>query len=224
MHRLIMTSATYRQSSAIDPEREQVDPANELLWRFPLKRLDAESVRDSLLFVSGRLDLTCFGPPDPVDVREDGLVTSVAGDKGWRRSIYVRQRRRDIPTILESFDLPAMNPNCLERPTSTVATQALYLMNDAMIHELAQSLAERVAREAGPQAEARIDRLYLITLSRSPTPEEKRTALEALRSLERRWSAAGGHGARPADRTLRLRALANVCHAMFNSAEFVYVD
>jgi hypothetical protein len=223
MHRLIMTSATYRQSSASGGERLRIDPQNELHSRFPLKRLEAEAVRDTLLMVSGRLDLTCFGPPDAVEVHEDGLVTSIGGEGGWRRSIYVRQRRRDIPTILESFDLPAMNPNCLERPTSTVATQALHLLNDRMVHELAESFARRVAREAGPEAERRIDRLYWLALSRPPSPEEMQIALEALRALEQRWAAQASGGQQHAPDS-SLRALGNVCHALFNSAAFVYVD
>ena len=123
MHRLIMTSSTYRQSSRMTQEHERVDPENRLFSRMPLRRLDAESIRDTLLAVAGRLDETAFGPADAVEARPDGTFAAVGTVKGWRRSIYVRQRRTEIPTLLEDFDLPAMNPNCIERPMSTVAPQ-----------------------------------------------------------------------------------------------------
>ena len=87
LHRLIMTSNTYRQSSLSTPESERLDPGNDLISRFPLKRMEAEVLSDTILEVSGRLDETPFGPPDKVQVRADGLVTSVGGSKGWRRSI-----------------------------------------------------------------------------------------------------------------------------------------
>ena len=74
--------------------------------------MEAEVLRDSLQFVAGQLNYQPHGPPDSVKTRNDGLVMSVSGSKGWRRSIYIRQRRNEIPTILETFDLPRMNPNC----------------------------------------------------------------------------------------------------------------
>jgi hypothetical protein len=223
MHRLIMLSDTYRQSSVVTPERERLDPSNELLSRFPLKRMEAEVLRDTILRVAGRLDETPFGPPDKVQVRADGLVTSLGNSKGWRRSIYVQQRRKEIPSILEAFDLPQMNPHCLARPNSVVATQALHLMNNAMVHQLAQAFAERVAKEAGADCPDQIKRLYLIALSRLPSAEEERMALETLDQLKSKWTElekdSKSKGTEPS-----IRALANVCHAMINSAEFIFVD
>ena len=127
MHRLIMTSNVYRQSSTVTPELDKADPDNLLLSRMPLKRMEAELVYDTLLTISGRLDERRFGLPDPVQVRDDGLVTPIATENGWRRSLYTAQRRTETLTLLESFDLPPMSPNCLERNTSTVAIQALHL-------------------------------------------------------------------------------------------------
>ena len=123
--------------------------------RTTLRRRDAESIRDSILQVAGRLDNTPFGPADPVEVRPDGLATVKETDRGWRRSIYVRQHRTELPTLLESFDLPQMSPNCVERSSSTVAPQALQLLNDAQVHDLAASFAKRVADEAGADPLAR---------------------------------------------------------------------
>ena len=86
IHRLILTSTAYRQLSAVTDRQSQLDPENQLLGRMPLKRLDAESLRDSLLAVSGELDTRQFGPGDAVSSRADGLVTAVRGPRGWRRS------------------------------------------------------------------------------------------------------------------------------------------
>ena len=223
MHRLIMTSSTYRQASARRPESEQLDPDNALLSRFPLKRMEAEVLSDTLLLVSGELNEARYGPADGVDLRADGLVTPRGTERGWRRSVYVEQRRKQIPTALEAFDLPQMSPHCLERPTSTVATQALFLMNDAMVRNLAQSLARRVAREAGDKPADRVERLFLIALSRHPSPEEAQLTVAALEQLTRRWSeepiSADSQPDGPA-----LRALANVSHALINSAAFLYID
>src|SRR5207253_11226689 len=91
MHRLMMTSATYRQSSAVTPDREKLDPDNALYSRMPLVRLDAEALYDTLLLVAGRLDETRFGPADPVQGRPAGLATPTETERSWRGIIYVRQ-------------------------------------------------------------------------------------------------------------------------------------
>ncbi|MEZ6044209.1 MAG: DUF1553 domain-containing protein [Planctomycetaceae bacterium] len=124
MHRLIVTSETYRQSSSISDRSAQLDPEGTLLSHMPLKRMDGEVLRDSILYVSGQLDESMYGPGVPVDVRADGLVTTTRSELGWRRSIYVLQRRTQVPTILENFDYPQMGPNCISRKTSLVPTQA----------------------------------------------------------------------------------------------------
>ena len=219
LHRLIMTSSTYRQLSTVGDEQTQLDPVGDLLASYPMTRMEAEVLRDTLLFVSGRLDETPFGSPDRVEVRGDGLVTSVGTEKGWRRSIYVEQRRKDLPTILENFDLPQMNPNCLERRDSTVVTQALHLMNNAMVHGLSRSFAEGVVMDVGDDPAAQIEKMYLISLSRFPTQEEKELALDSLAKLTEQWAVKLKEPSEPA-----VRALANVCHAMLNSAEFIYID
>jgi mono/diheme cytochrome c family protein len=215
MHRLIMTSNTYRQASTVTPELLKADPDNIWLSRMPLKRMEAELLYDSLLDISGRLDATRFGPPEPVQVRDDGLVTPIATEKGWRRSVYVAQRRTEIPTLFESFDLPPMSPNCLERNTSTVAIQALHLLNNSMVENLAEVFAERVRKEAGDQPEKQIETAYWYALSRPPSAEEKSASLQAFthfKQLERPGS----------DESQR--ALASFCHALVNSAGFLYID
>ena len=209
MHRLMMTSAVYRQSSAVTPEHEKLDPDNVLLSRMPMTRMDAEALYDSLLLAAGRLDESCYGPPDAVRSRPDGLVTPVEIARGWRRLVYVQQMRKQIPTHLETFDYPQMSPNCLERRNSTVAPQALHLMNNGMVQRLAEAFAQRVRKEAGDDPARQIDRVYLIALSRLPEKEEQRLALEAMGRVKEL----------PPE-----KALAALCHAIVNSAGFLYVD
>jgi hypothetical protein len=218
MHRLMMTSAAYRQSSAVMPDRQTLDPDNALCSRMPLTRLDAEALYDTLLLVAGRLDETRFGPPDAMQARPDGLVTPVGTARGWRRAVYVRQARKQLPTHLETFDYPQMNPNCVERRDSTVATQALYLMNNGTVHQLAELFAARVRREAGADPARQVERAYLVALARRPSDDERRIALDALGKFADLWAEpAGGDGA-------HLKALTTLCHALVNSAGFLYVD
>jgi hypothetical protein len=217
LHRAIMTSATYRQSSAVTAERARLDPENVLYSRMPLVRLDAEALYDTLLAVAGRLDETRFGPSDPVETHADGLVTPVGTPRGWRRLIYVRQSRKQILTHAENFDYPPMNPNCIERRDSIVALQALQMMNAAMVQNLAEAFARRARAEAGPDLAAQVKRVYLIALSRPPTADELTLGIETLPKLAERWTKSAGNDA--AD-----RALATYCHALMNSAGFLYVD
>jgi len=218
LHRLMMTSSTYRQSSTVTAALEKSDPDNVLLSRIPLKRMDAEPLYDSLLMISGRLDDTRYGPPEPVQVRDDGLVAPIATDNGWRRSVYLAQRRTEPTTLLESFDLPPMSPNCLERNTSTVAIQALHLLNNAMVENLSEIFAQRVRKEVGEAPDKQIDKAYWIALSRPPTEDEK---VESLQALSRFKSMQKSQQSPPeGDR----KALASFCHALVNSAAFLYID
>jgi hypothetical protein len=247
MQRLIMTSSTYRQGSLLTPAVERSDPDNVLLSRMPLKRMDAGELYDSLLMVSGRLDETRYGPPDPVQDRVDGLITPIPTEKGWRRSIYVAQRRSKTPTLLAGFDYPPMGPNCLERFVSTVAPQALHLMNNGMVEGLAKLFAERLVHEVGADPRRQISQAYWIALSRPPSEEEERISLTA---LDRFRVLAGGKDTRgaamlrpaaPPDRGATMlvtahqtvaeisppgdiRVLAAFCHALLNSAAFLYID
>ena len=224
LHRVMMNSAAYQQVSAIRPAAEAVDPENRLLWRMPLKRMDAEVVRDSILAVAGRLDDSPFGPPDPVDVRPDGLVTSREAGEGWRRSIYIRHRRKHMPTILETFDLPQMIPNCVERPDSTVASQALHLFNDAMIRTLADAFAKRVTRDAGTAPYKQIERSYQLALNRMPNDTEREVGLAALEELTRLWQQKPGETGKTPPQPPAQRALATYCHTLINSAGFLFID
>jgi hypothetical protein len=218
MHRLLMTSATYRQSSFVSPEMRKRDPENALYSRVPLTRLDAEALYDTMLLVAGRLDESRFGPGDAVRARADGLMTPAETDRGWRRMIYVQQTRKQVPTHLENFDFPQMNPNCIERRHSTVAPQALHLMNNGMVLRLVEEFARRVQREAGKDAAKQVESVYLIALSRLPSDEEMQVGVKALERLTERWAERGEATEASS------RALTTYCHAIVNSAAFLYVD
>ena len=223
MHRLMVTSGAYQQSSQQTPLLLAKDPDNRLLSRMPLRRLEAEIVRDSLLMVAGKLDDLSFGPPVDVEVRADGLVTVKRPDGGGRRSVYVLHRRTRLPTILESFDSPQMGPNCTDRGESIVAPQALHLLNNAAVHDLGLQFARRVRDDVGVDPLAQIDRAYSLAFGKCPSIEEREISGELLRRLTQDWekSLGGNPDLLPqaAD-----RALANYCHALLNSAAFVYVD
>lgn len=223
MHRLMMTSTTYRQSSAINEQRTQ-DVSNTLYSRMPLVRLDAESLYDSLLLVSGRLDETPFGPGDPVQSRPDGLVTPVGTANGWRRLIYVQQLRKKLLTHMENFDFPQMNPNCVERRDSVVAPQALHLMNNTMVLELAAHFANRVTREAGTDFGKQVERVYGLALSRLPSADEKQIGIDALNAMTHDWIESRQDPETADSDDARMQALTAYCHAIMNSAGFLYVD
>jgi hypothetical protein len=223
LHRQIMLSTAYRQSSSLLPDHD-ADSHNALLSRMPMKRLEAEIIRDSLLSVSGRIDKTSLGEPDPVEVRADGLVTTKPTEKGWRRTIYVLQRRKEILSILEAFDLPQMIPNCVQRPNSTVASQALHLLNNKLIRDLSVSFANRIEEEVKDDRYAQVQRIYQIALSRNPSEKEKQLALETLSELTLAWEQRLKAAPKPDEPNAQTRALANFCHVVMNSAEFLFVD
>ena len=230
LHRQILTSRTWLQSSVIldshDARGETMSEEERvsLLYGAPLRRMEAEVVRDALLSVAGQLDLTPYGSPDGVTEQPDGLITSSRTAAGWRRSIFVLQRRTKIPTLLENFDAPQMGPNCLERSESTVAPQALHLLNNAMVHDLARHFADRVTTVLADQLiaepQAQIREVYRLALSRNPTLEEQDAAIVALGQLREHWR----KKADATDDSAARNALGSFCHAIMNSAEFLYID
>ncbi|MCH9779170.1 MAG: PSD1 and planctomycete cytochrome C domain-containing protein [Planctomycetes bacterium] len=231
LHRLIMTSQAYRQSSAITEHHQKSDPENRLISRMPLRRLEAEELRDSLIFTAGELDETPFGIPVDVDVRPDGLVTSKRTDKGWRRSVYVRHRRKEMPTFLEVFDLPQMNPNCTTRKNSTVVSQPLLLVNNQLVYQLANQFAQQVRARAGNDLQKQIVAAYQIAFQRDPLPAEKEIALASLQRLIQNQFTAPLVASKPGQPGTQKQisksphdGLSDYCHVLLNSAEFLYID
>ncbi len=227
LHKLIMTSGVYRQSSDWSSSHAEIDPENKLLGKFPMLRLDADAIRDTILKVAGRLNKTQYGPAVEVEVQEDGEVVEKCGDQDCRRSIYILQRRSTPLTMLQAFDAPQLSPNCLKRGESTVSSQALQLWNGEMLRDNAQYFAGRVMDTVGEErVEKQVERVYLAALSRYPTQEERVAGIERVTGLTGKW---GGHFDEkvpqgPKQARARWEALATFCHVILNSAEMIFVD
>ena len=149
LHRLILTSAVYRQTSTPREELDAIDPDNRLLARFPLRRLDAEAIRDAMLHVSGELDPRAGGPYVPSKRTPEGVVEiAEKTDGAHRRSIYLQQRRTQVVTFLQLFDAPAIVSTCGKRSPSTVPLQSLALLNSEFARARAKAF-RRATRTRG---------------------------------------------------------------------------
>ncbi len=210
MHRLIMTSEAYRRSSQFSvPANLERDADNRYLWRFPMQRLEAETIRDSILTVSGALNREVGGPPvfptlqpEVLEQMKLGIWRNEKdGPTVWRRSVYI-YRKRGLPfPMLEAFDLPDQNFSCGARAVSTVPTQALLMLNNEFVIRQAQLFAQRV-REAAPGDRGRqVDLAYRLALGRSPDARETKLAFEYLDTHN----------------------LDGLAHVLMNTNEFVYL-
>jgi hypothetical protein len=217
MHRLMLTSTAYRQSStgASSSQAKAIDPENRLLWRQRLHRIEAEVLRDSVLSVAGSLNEERYGPPVPVQ-RSGAEVVASAGAAGLRRSIYLQVRRSQPLTLLQAFDQPVMETNCSRRGVSTVASQALALLNSDFLVQQAEAFAGRVLREAPAQTAEHAVRL---AFCRPATAEERTRLTEFLTAQAARHASAGV----TTDEAGR-RALADLCQMLLSANEFAYVD
>ena len=217
MHRLIVTSNTYRQSSFVDNESaERVDPLNDLWWRFEQRRLDAESIRDSVLTASGRLNSELYGlpifPPLPGDIAEtvkysENKWDTQVGHEGRKRSIYIYQQRTLNMPFMQAFDSTVCDESRPRRRTSVTPLQALSLFNGDFVNEEAMALAERVLREAGDSVPEQIRLAYRYALSRPPSAKEVKHFGDILAQM--------GKSA---------NALSGFCRVLLNTNEFVYID
>jgi len=212
LHRLMVESATYRQGLATTTSDAQL-----FHHRMP-RRISAESLRDSLLQVSGRLTPSAGGPPVWQELPQEVLLTSPSAlletpDKlrGWYpspkektfvRTIYLVQKRSLHDPMLDAFDLPDNNTSCACRPTSTVAPQALTLLNSPFMVEASEAFAKRVHKEVGDQPEALVTRSFALAMQREPDAEERSACIAYLHS----------HG------------LTELCRSLLNLNEFAYVD
>ncbi len=155
LHKLIVMSTAYRQSSVASPEKLAIDGANRHYWKWPLQRLDAEIVRDRILATNGALGDEMYGPAVNVKTDDAGQVLVDGGES--RRSIYIRVKRTQPVAMLKAFDAPVMDVNCESRPSSTVAPQSLLLMNSEFILRQARALAKRAADEAKTSVQVDFD-------------------------------------------------------------------
>jgi mono/diheme cytochrome c family protein len=224
LQKLIVTSSAFRQGSR-RAAAGSADPDNRLLGRMPLRRLDAEAVRDAIHFVAGSLNLKLYGPAIEVVADAEGQVVGKHPADQARRSIYMLHRRSSPLTMLDAFDAPRMTINCTVRRTSTVASQALLLLNSEEVLIQADRMADRVENEAGAGVSPRIELAYRMSLSRGPTEAEKVRAAAFLADQALAYPAEpSGPSTGTTPPTPEHRALADFCQVLLNSPEFLYVD
>jgi hypothetical protein len=196
LHRRIMLSAAYQQTSDDRPEGRRLDPENALVWKMNRRRLDFEALRDALLAVSGWLDRTAGGPP----------VRNLTAPTSTRRTVYGYLDRLNVPGLLRTFDFPSPDATSPQRVTTTVAPQALFLMNHPFVLASARELVRRPEVAAEAEVSGKVDRLYHRVYGRAPTAEEVLLAREFV-------------GAPPAP-----EAWERYAQALLLANEFVFVD
>lgn len=236
LHKLILMSSAYRQSSRQSQEQQEIDPDNLLLGHFSLRRLEAETLRDAILMVSGKLNPKMFGPPVPV--MEDAVGQIIIGKENldgerkplapidlngeeYRRSLYVQVRRSRPLAVLAAFDLPEMEPNCTERSSSTVTPQALMLMNSDFAADHAEAFAMRVQQLAGDHEVAQCRTAWKLALGREANDTEIARSLSYLGNQRSYYEQNSPEGNKQTPATLALKTF---CQAIFSSNAFLYVD
>ena len=211
MHRLLMNSESYQMSSDDISSNLSIEPENRLWWRMPRARLEAEAIRDQILAVAGTLDRTMGGPPVFPYISPDLFQSSTQrtwpgkpddDPSTWRRSVYVYSKRSIRYPMFETFDQPNLINSCERRTRSTIAPQALLLMNNNFLLVQARRFAERLRREAGDDLEAQVDRAFHLALGRAPSKVETAKAIIYVKDGQNR--------------------LEEFCQALFNLNEFVY--
>jgi hypothetical protein len=221
MHRLILTSNAYRMSSKGDAKALARDPSNEWFWRFPMRRLSAEEVRDSMLAVSGMLNLKRGGPSVYPPIPKEVLMGQSRPGDGWRtsrpeeaarRSVYVHVKRSLLLPLLAQFDLADTDASCPVRFTTTVPTQALGMLNGEFSQEHANALALRLEKEAPDEVQKQIARGIRLTTGRIPPAEETRQDAEFVMALQK-MNGLNAH-----------EALRCYCLVLLNANEFLYLD
>jgi hypothetical protein len=207
VHRLIVHSAAYRQSSRMDPRGLEADAGDRLLWRFPPRRLEAEVLRDTILAVSGNLDRRMGGPgfdlfePNTNYVKVYNPRTTFGRDQ-WRRMVYQCKPRMQLDDVFGAFDCPDAGQVAPRRTHSTTPLQALNLLNSRFILQQAGIFADRLRREAGPGSATQVRQAFRLAFGRDPETEELAASV----------------------RLIEAEGLAVFCRALFNANEFVCVD
>lgn len=204
IHKLIMTSAVYRQSSEADEAKLKLDRDNKWFWRRPARRLEGEVIRDSLLAVGNLLDPRMYGP-------------GTLDESSTRRSIYFTVKRSKLMPMMVVFDAPDPLSSSGDRPTTTIAPQALYLMNNAQVRSCAKGFAQRIAPDSKASVEQAVRAAYLVALARQPTADELADSLAFVKAQTKLHESGGNASGREL-------ALADLCQVLMCLNEFVYVD
>jgi Protein of unknown function (DUF1553)/Protein of unknown function (DUF1549)/Planctomycete cytochrome C len=241
MIRLMVTSATYRQSSKLRPERQTADPDNRLLASQNPRRLDAEFVRDNALFVAGQLQTSEIGGPSVKPYQPDGYYAALqfpdrdyvatASQEQWRRSVYMHWQRTFLHPMLANFDAPARDECAAMRTKSNTPQQALTLLNDPIFVEAARLFAVRIHRDATLADDAaRLTRAYWLALAREPQSREAAALLQHLASQREHYASAPEDAAKllatgfapvPTENLTELAAWTSVCRVLLNLHETI---
>jgi hypothetical protein len=231
LHRLMVNSATYQQASSLDENKAAIDPENRLLWRRRPVRLESEILRDSMLAVAGTMNPAMFGPSFKPPIPSEALQARNVKDpypkdledtpETRRRTIYMFHKRVVQYPLMQAFDAPDAQVSCGRRMNTTVAPQALALLNDPFVRRRAEELAKRLQADAGDRLDAQIHTAFQLCLNRKPAPAE----LDDARSFIRNQTAARQKRdtKQPATATQRL-ALTDFCQLLFGLNEFIYID
>jgi hypothetical protein len=221
MHQLIMTSNAYRMSSRGDPKALAIDGGNSLMWRFNMRRLAAEEVRDSILAVSGKLNLKAGGPSVYPPIPKEVLAGQSVPGQGWptsppdeanRRSVYVHVKRSLQVPILAHHDQADTDSSCAVRYTTTVPTQALGMLNGTFTNEQAATFAERLQREAPNDLIGQLKRAIRLTTWRVPNADEVTRDVAFVKEIQAQA------------KINEAEALVRYCLLALNVNEFVYLD
>ncbi len=221
IHRLILLSTVFRQSSLATEKALIIDPNNHLLWRYPIRRLDAESIRDAQLAISGELDLT-LGGPYVATTRNGTAEVIVPEDRpgAHRRSIYLQQRRTQGLSLLSVFDAPAMVVNCTRRPVTTMPLQSLTLLNSEFIVKRGEQFAVRTQQESGDGLEAKVQRAFRLAVGRDSTDQELADSVKFIESQRLQYAAEGIAD----DEHVSQRAWSDFCQLLLASSPCLYVE
>lgn len=215
LHRQILCSAVYRQSSAASAAGLSADPDNRRLWRWPVRRLDAESLRDGMLMTAGLLDPALYGPYVPTEQTASGeVVVGINAAGGKRRSIYLQQRRSQTLSLLKVFDSPSIATVCSSRSSSTVPLQSLALLNSEFSVDCAEAFAARLIRSSPVDTKFVVRQAWLEVTGRPATSREEDMATEFLN--EQRAVYKG--------ETAELRAIADMCQMLLAGNSFLYLE
>ena len=231
LHRLILTSSVYLESTAFDASNAEVDPDDRLLWRRRPRRLESEILRDTMLSVSGTLNLEPFGPAFKPPIPAEAIVARNTKDPypqdardtaaTRRRTVYMFHKRVVQHPLMQVFDGPNATVSCGRRSSTTVAPQALALLNDPLLRDWATDFARRLRAEAGGKPEKQVRRGFQLALSRTPSEVE---LTESVKFLEAQLRGRAARDKALAGEELRVEALADFCQTLFSTNEFVYVD
>ncbi len=233
IHKLIVLSRTYGQASDFRHAVAKVDVDNSCLWRFPYRRLDAEAVRDSVLFVDGRLNPKMGGPGVYPKIARAVLEGQSRPGNGWgayderdaaRRSIYIFVKRSLLVPEMELLDFADTNTSCEQRPVSTIPTQALTLLNGDFLNTEARHFAARLVREAGSDRAAQIECAYRLAVCRSPSADERAAAVAFLDRQAMKIAEEDRAKPEQPPRNAAQVALEALCLVLYNLNEFIYVD